>query len=30
MDVGMNWLDLAEDRNRWQTLVKTIINSQVP
>jgi hypothetical protein len=30
MDVGMDWMDLAEVRNRWQTLVKMIINFQVP
>ena len=27
---GMDWLDLAEDRNRWRTLVNGVMNLQVP
>ena len=23
---GMDWIDLAQDRNRWQAVVNTIIN----
>jgi hypothetical protein len=30
MDVGVDWMDLAEDRNRWQTVVKMIIKFLVP
>jgi len=26
---GMDWIDLAEDRNRWWALVNAIINLQV-
>jgi hypothetical protein len=27
---GMGWIDLAQDRDRWQALVNAIINLQVP
>jgi hypothetical protein len=27
---GMNWIDLAEDRDRWQALVNVVMNLQVP
>jgi len=27
---GMNWIDLAQDRDRWQALVNAIMNLQVP
>jgi hypothetical protein len=27
---GMNWIDLAQDRDQWRALVNTIINLQVP
>jgi hypothetical protein len=27
---GVNWIQLAQDRVRWQTLVSTIMNLQVP
>jgi len=27
---GMNWIDLAEDRDRWRALVNTVMNLQVP
>jgi hypothetical protein len=23
---GMNWIDLAEDRDRWQALVNALMN----
>jgi hypothetical protein len=26
---GMDWIDLAEDRDQWRALVNTIINLQV-
>jgi hypothetical protein len=28
--VGMNWIELAEDRDRWRTLVNAIMNPWVP
>jgi hypothetical protein len=28
--VGMHWIDLAQDRDQWRTLVNTIINIRVP
>ena len=27
---GMNWIDLAQDRNRWQALVIAVMNLRVP
>jgi hypothetical protein len=27
---GMDWIDLAQDRNQWRALVNTIMNLRVP
>ena len=27
---GMYWIDLAEDRDRWQALANAVMNLQVP
>jgi len=27
---GMDWIELAEDRNRWQALVNAVMNLRVP
>jgi hypothetical protein len=27
---GMDWIDLAEDRDQWRVLVDTVMNLQVP
>jgi hypothetical protein len=27
---GMEWIDLAEDRDQWRTLVNTVMNVHVP
>jgi hypothetical protein len=27
---GMDWIDLAQNMNRWQVLVNVVMNSQVP
>ena len=27
---GMDWIDLAEDRDRWQMVVNVVINLWVP
>jgi hypothetical protein len=27
---GMNWIDLAEDRDQWRALVNTVMNLRVP
>jgi hypothetical protein len=27
---GMDWIDLAQDRNRWQTLVNAVMNLRFP
>ena len=26
----MDWIDLAQDRNRWRALVNTLMNLRVP
>jgi hypothetical protein len=30
MSGGKDWIELAQDKHRWQALVNTIINLQVP
>jgi len=27
---GMDWIELAQDRDRWRVLVKVVMNLQVP
>jgi hypothetical protein len=27
---GMDWIQLAQDRDRWQALVNVVMNLQVP
>jgi hypothetical protein len=27
---GLDWIDLAEDRDQWRALVNTVMNLQVP
>jgi hypothetical protein len=27
---GMDWIDLAQDRDQWRALVNTVMNIQVP
>jgi hypothetical protein len=27
---GMDWIDVAQDRDRWQVLENVVINLQVP
>ena len=27
---GMDWIDLAQDKDRWQVLVVAVMNLQIP
>jgi hypothetical protein len=27
---GMDWTDMAQDRNQWRALVNTVTNPQIP
>jgi hypothetical protein len=27
---GMDWIDLAQERNQWRALMNTVINLQLP
>jgi hypothetical protein len=27
---GMDWIDMAQDRDRWRTLVNAVMNLRVP
>ena len=27
---GMNWIDLAQDRDRWRALLNVVMNLRVP
>ena len=27
---GMDWIDLAQDRDKWQALANAVMNFQVP
>ena len=29
-DGGMDWMDLAQDRDRWWALVNTVMNLRIP
>jgi hypothetical protein len=28
--VGMDWIDMAQDRDRWRALVSAVMNLRVP
>jgi hypothetical protein len=30
MDGSIDWIDLAQDRDRWRALVKKVMNLRVP
>jgi hypothetical protein len=30
LGVGIDWIDLAQDRDRWRAVVNTVMNLQVP
>jgi hypothetical protein len=30
LDGVMDWIDLAQDRNKWQALVNVVLNFRVP
>ena len=29
-DRGMDWIDMAQDRDRWRALLNTVMNLRVP
>jgi hypothetical protein len=29
-DIGLDWIDLAPDRDQWRVLVNTVMNLRVP
>jgi hypothetical protein len=29
-EIGMDWIDLAQNRDQWRALVNTVMNLQVP
>ena len=30
LDGGIDWIDLAQDRDRWRAVVSTVMNLRVP